>query len=85
MADSSSDSDVDEEIAAEIQKSYLEELEIKRAHPERLHEELWFNETGEVRALGSDLKSVNKIHCLWVVTISWYEFSSTALTSPFNF
>ena len=28
---------------------WMEELMAKKQHPERLHEELWFNEDGEVR------------------------------------
>ena len=33
----------------EIEKSWMKEMMRKRGHPEKLHDELWFNEPGEVR------------------------------------
>ncbi len=43
---SSSDEDSDQENDRVSQ--WMEELMAKKRHPERLHEELWFNEDGEV-------------------------------------
>ncbi len=47
VADSSSDDSGDEDTI----KSWMDELNRKRLHPERLHEELWFNEPQEVSSL----------------------------------
>ena len=44
-SDSSSESD----WCSSDDEENLTELEIKKQHPYRLHEELWFNDSGEVR------------------------------------
>lgn len=43
----SSDSDSDESSGSE-DDDVLAEMETKKKHPDRLHEELWFNDPGEV-------------------------------------
>ena len=50
--ESSCSSSSDEEMDEEIEKSWIKEMMRKRSHPERLHEELWFNEPGEVSPYG---------------------------------
>ncbi len=45
----SSSSDDDSEEETETAARWMDELMAKKQHPERLHEELWFNEEGEVK------------------------------------
>lgn len=55
-ADSSSEESSDDEI----ELTWMDELNRKQEHPERLHRELWFNEKDEVSRLH------NVQHCLQV-------------------
>lgn len=43
-----SESSSDEETESEEEDTSLEELERKKKHPDRLHEELWYNDPGEM-------------------------------------
>lgn len=51
-----SDTGIDEEFTEEIRKSWLDAIERKKEHPERLHDELWFNEPDEVGVLHEEGK-----------------------------
>lgn len=43
--DSDSDSDIDENDSC---NNAFQELQMKKSHPWRLHDELWYNDQGEV-------------------------------------
>ena len=47
----SSSSDDEEEVVEGVENTWVDELNRKKDHPERLHEDLWFNEAGEVNIL----------------------------------
>jgi len=47
-SDNDDDNDGDSDVNDEEQKSWLAELSWRKQHPERLHEELWFNLPHEV-------------------------------------
>ena len=45
---STSSSDEEEESLEKLHDNWVDELQRKREHPERIHPELWFNEPMEV-------------------------------------
>ena len=49
---SGSDEEEDSNIELQLPMEWMDELNRKKQHPERLHEELWFNEPDEVRLSG---------------------------------
>lgn len=49
VEDSDDESGCDSELDDnDLEQNWMEEINIKRKHPDRLHDELWFNEPGEV-------------------------------------
>ena len=62
---SSSDSDVFDVIA---------EIKRKKAHPDRLHDELWYNDPGQVSRLSGSLPSVSPL-----LILSWRPAKATFL------
>ena len=46
--DEDDDDDDDSDLDNDVAHGWVAELTRKQQHPERLHEELWFNEPGEV-------------------------------------
>lgn len=76
---SSSDSDVFDVIA---------EIKRKKAHPDRLHEELWYNDPGQVRLtltqplLGPNRKKINWFCSGLNTTLRWYKSFKFAPNFP---